>query len=72
VSFTSTFSFWNSPYSVMKYPSSGSPLSGRGNCRVTLRKGSKVMETFLQSGHMIFDLYWPANKSEMAESLRFL
>lgn len=31
-----------------------------GNCNVTDMKGSKVIDIFEQSGHLIYDLYWPA------------
>ena len=31
--------------------------------KVTVVKGSKVIDSFLQSGHVTFDLYWPVRLS---------
>lgn len=44
------------------------PFSGRGNCKVKLRNGSNVIDSFLQSGHLISERYWPASESTITES----
>jgi hypothetical protein len=43
------------------------PFYGLGNCKVKERKGSKVIDIFWQSGHLIYDLYCPASKSVIFE-----